>query len=128
MTEYYEVKVNTSLGDYDGIIKLDRNEDDVSGVFEIFGCPSEFEGKEDKEGNISFGGKLESEVISSQYSVRGIIDEGRFHGVLNADGKSYEIKPSRKKVNPDKLTEFGSVFKSDSPLAEEIDVDGANNT
>lgn len=129
MAEYYEISMETPLGKYNGIVKLEKSDNGkVDGILEILDYPSSFTGLYDKDGNISFSGELNTSVVTSHYSFRGEIINGELEGVMDTKNGLFKIKPSKKKPNKDKLTEFGSTFTSSEIVNEEIDVDGANNS
>ena len=129
MADYYEVSMETPLGKYDGILKLVKDKEKaLSGEFEIMDSPSEISGLYDSEGNVEFSGKLNTALISSEYSVRGKIEGSYFYGIMETKNGEYILKPSKKKPNPEKLTEEGNTFSSVAPIKEEIDVNGANNS
>lgn len=78
----YDVVISTPMGDMDGKVTLDIDGSKLSGTIFFMKNENRFSGGTvDEEGNISFKGDLKTPVGKMEYTIEGILKDGRIDAV-----------------------------------------------
>lgn len=90
MNGLYKIKLNTKMGDIDGLINIVTNGNGLSGYIEIMGNKTEFSGGEVTGNNLHIKGKARAGFITIKYDIQGEIKQDELLIKANTNMGSFE--------------------------------------